>query len=749
MPVALDELRVKEEVNGVVRTIQALDPSRVEDIQFLSYVPPPTDSAQLEEWGDRIRFIAMDLHKLLRLSHDKFWCQAIFDESLQSLIDTYLKNAPRSSEAVYGLPEDFQDQHDEVHRMIFMTCLRLATHKEDKDSFITPAVFGEILYENFIFDIPKLFDICVLFGPNNEALLSKMINNIFTQQPKYYEDLSCAIPTIYQAFEDMKKKCGMPCSSNKSNSPQKLHDGKEDQTMETLSVLDLQDLILYIADIGVTLSSFVECHPAASQILHQTNFIQHLSESYDIVPALLSEVKKRDFENYRLKQFLRQKVAQAKKSLMKTVHLIIYNCYLEPILENRNCPDDHVDGFIETLSAVLNERRFLADFESCFPFQYYMDILTQSSFDIDETRIHYIQDAFSSAFATFGKRREPTGATTRGGRTSPDGSPGPIEDDPQGASNTPVYSSTDKNNEDLMGACAPVKTGVELDSMIAAVKDLLPDLGDGFIELCLEEAEYDIEKVINFVLEDKLPLSLQKVDRNLPREVRPQPEESAISHRASVFDHDEFDVFSKDKVDMSLVYKGKREKTDNVDLNAKDLVEVNSMLSKKYGYEKVYVEDSGDGDELYDDEYDDTYDTINVGADDADSADELSQIRPFTVPRVLKQRPEVEDNESEESSDESDKDAAMRDSFVPNPALIRQRAEERAQWKNQRAQGQKSQSGGQAQSAKQDKKYDVKGGPKGKGQAGEVLKNRAWKEKHKSSRANHNRKYFSDKKRMA
>lgn len=106
MPVALDELRVKEEVNGVVRTIQALDPSRVEDIQFLSYVPPPTDYAQLEEWGDRIRFIAMDLHKLLRLSHDKFWCQAIFDESLQNLIDTYMKNAPRSNEAVFGLPED-------------------------------------------------------------------------------------------------------------------------------------------------------------------------------------------------------------------------------------------------------------------------------------------------------------------------------------------------------------------------------------------------------------------------------------------------------------------------------------------------------------------------------------------------------------------------------------------------------------------------------------------------------------------
>lgn len=31
--------------------------------------------------------------------------------------------------------------------------------------------------------------------------------------------------------------------------------------------------------------------------------------------------------------------------------------------------------------------------------------------------------------------------------------------------------------------------------------------------------------------------------------------------------------------------------------------------------------------QLYDDEYDDTYDTNTVGADDADSADELTQRR--------------------------------------------------------------------------------------------------------------------------
>ena len=65
-----------------------------------------------------------------------------------------------------------------------------------QEHFITPSVFGDILYENFIYDIPKIMDVCVLFGGNNGALVSKMITNIFTQQPKYNEDLQTIIPTI-------------------------------------------------------------------------------------------------------------------------------------------------------------------------------------------------------------------------------------------------------------------------------------------------------------------------------------------------------------------------------------------------------------------------------------------------------------------------------------------------------------------------------------------------------------------------
>lgn len=63
---------------------------------------------------------------------------------------------------------------------------------------MTPSVFGEILYENFLFDIPKLFDLCVLYGEGNKQLLTKMIDNIFTQQPKYNDDLAQTINTFGQ-----------------------------------------------------------------------------------------------------------------------------------------------------------------------------------------------------------------------------------------------------------------------------------------------------------------------------------------------------------------------------------------------------------------------------------------------------------------------------------------------------------------------------------------------------------------------
>jgi len=143
-------------------------------------------------------------HRLLcgTLSY-RFWCQLIFDHSLHRCIDSYLNEARRphditdSTEARRGTPSDVSACEMSLHRLFFLTCLRSSTHHESPASFIDGKVFGDILYENYIFDIPRLMDICVVYGHGSDcALVTKMIGNIFLQQPKYNDDLLAVVSTI-------------------------------------------------------------------------------------------------------------------------------------------------------------------------------------------------------------------------------------------------------------------------------------------------------------------------------------------------------------------------------------------------------------------------------------------------------------------------------------------------------------------------------------------------------------------------
>ncbi|MGH0140546.1 UNVERIFIED_CONTAM: hypothetical protein FKN15_030754 [Acipenser sinensis] len=198
----LDELQVTERdgCTGRERTLSALHPERMEERCFVTYRPPTLEGspAQVEEYLEQAQFIAEDLDWLLALPHDKFWCQVVFDVSLQQCLDSYLRLAPRGLDCNLATSPRVSDMQRHLHRCVFMTFLRMATHKESREHFLSPAVFGEIIYNNFLFDIPKILDLCVLFGKGNGMLLNKMIENIFTQQPGYYSDLDETVPTVLQ-----------------------------------------------------------------------------------------------------------------------------------------------------------------------------------------------------------------------------------------------------------------------------------------------------------------------------------------------------------------------------------------------------------------------------------------------------------------------------------------------------------------------------------------------------------------------
>ncbi|XP_048199218.1 activating signal cointegrator 1 complex subunit 2 isoform X2 [Perognathus longimembris pacificus] len=654
----------------------------------------------------------------------------IFDETLQKCLDSYLCYVPRKFDEWVAPTPEVADMQKHLHRSVFLTFLRMSTHKESKDHFISPSAFGEILYNNFLFDIPKILDLCVLFGKGNSPLLQKMIGNIFTQQPSYYNDLDETMPTILQVFSNILQHCGLQGDAA-SITPQKLEE-KGRLTLSDMPLLELKDVILYLCDTCTTLWAFLDIFPLACQTFQKHDFCSRLASFYEVaIPELESAVKKRRLEDSKLLSDLWQRLSHSKKKLLEVFHIILNHICLLPILES-SC--DSVQGFIEEFlqifSSLLQEKRFLRDYDALFPVAEDVSLLQQASSVLDETRTAYILQAVESAWEGVNRQKAMDAKDTS------------AAEDPNRV--TAGMSSHPENLEEVecMGAAAapgPAVCGVELDSLISQVKDLLPDLGEGFILACLEHYCYNSEQVINNILEDRLAPALSQLDRSLDRQVKPDPT-PLLASRHNVFQNDEFDVFSRDSVDLNRIHKGRRkeENTRSLVNNKREVV----AQRQRYEQYSVVVEEvplqpgdyHGDG---YEDEYDDTYDGNQIGANDADSDDELISRRPFTIPQILRTKAPGEGQEKEEDGeeDEAEEDTPKFDHFVQDPAVLREKAEARRMAFLAR------------KGYRHDSSTAVAGGPRGHGQSRETTQERRKKEANKATRANHNRRTMADRKR--
>ncbi|XP_075069323.1 activating signal cointegrator 1 complex subunit 2 [Mixophyes fleayi] len=721
----LDELQVtqKDPRTGKLRTVPALDSNRVTSRHFIVYTPPPDscDPALLEEFLERAHFITKDLDWLLELPHDRFWCQVIFDESLQKCLDSFLSSAPRRYDHQTALPPAVQRVQDKLHRYVFLTFLRMSTHKESQDHFITPSVFGEILYNNFLLDIPKLLDICVLFGKGNSALLQKMIGNIFQQQPSYYQDLDDCVPTLLQVFSSIMNVCGL--QQDECEEPLKLRD-RNPTTPLDMPEKELQDAVVYLCDTSSTIWAFLEIFPVASHTLQKHNFLSRVSSFYELFcPELESAIIKRNFEDKSLQHDLWRRLSHSRKKLLNISHIIISTTSLQPILEHRaDKIQPYVEEFLQILTNLLPERRFLCDYDELFTVAEDISLLKQVSPSLDETRTTYLLAGVQSAWAETRKSRPHTVPAVQ---TRP-------ERNLEGACGSNGQTSHSREEPECAGATAgPFVSGVELDSLVSQVKDLLPDLGEGFILRCFEEYGNNPESVINHLLEDNLALSLQELDRTLPRQERVDPC-PLISSRSNIFADDEFDVFSRDIVDTSRIWKGRRKQETAAQLLADKSVIV-AQKERYSQYRMVTEEHMVDAD--YDDEYDDTYDGNQVGANDADSDDELISRRPFTIPQVLRYREKEEEGYDSVEEDETEELTVKPDHFVQDPAVLREQAEARRATYFAR------------KGFRHDNNAAIAGANRGQGQSRETTQERRKKEANKGIRANHNRRSMADRKR--
>ncbi|CAK0806170.1 unnamed protein product [Prorocentrum cordatum] len=178
----------------------------VSDLGFLPFMPSDNVGATEVPGGvdplerlDFLRMLSDQLRQVLRMRFNVFWSQVLHDGQFRRCLDSYLRFCLRRHDVGLGQGEQ-QDDEDtmgdeeeqklsrEISRRVLAVMIRLSRPQETTHDFISEDKYAEFIYEKRIFDIPKLIDLCAVYGDANRDTVTKLVHSVMSCQPRYRED---------------------------------------------------------------------------------------------------------------------------------------------------------------------------------------------------------------------------------------------------------------------------------------------------------------------------------------------------------------------------------------------------------------------------------------------------------------------------------------------------------------------------------------------------------------------------------
>jgi len=90
--------------------------------------------------------------------------------------------------------------------------VRLSKPQESPHEFISDGKFAQVIYEHSIYDVPKLIDICAIYGDSNRIAVTKIVHAVFALQPLYKDDFGSVVQHmlsgLHQCCEPLQQAAG-------------------------------------------------------------------------------------------------------------------------------------------------------------------------------------------------------------------------------------------------------------------------------------------------------------------------------------------------------------------------------------------------------------------------------------------------------------------------------------------------------------------------------------------------------------
>ncbi|CAG8696626.1 4284_t:CDS:2, partial [Ambispora leptoticha] len=456
-------------------------------------------------WEEALNIWNANLSLLLKLLDSEFANQILENESLKSFLVTFLKT--RAGFHELGAVIDNQTiSEDEValERKVMLVMLRLTQPRILVHSTTEETSLAAALYQSKFLSVPLLLDFLVIYAKSNYTHTQRMFNNAVELAPALlldFENFSGVIldhlKSLNQRIESFKISVGSAANNGAMNND-----------------VDLRTYFMHTIDVAISLDCLFSVSKPVTNIFtnHQGNdenqsILMTIKQLYESTIPAISDLL--DPENSS-KEIMRA-INILKHALVSLTYRTFDTSYFSPLGftaeignsllfiasdDNEKLIDqEKIKETLDRMSDVLfwlSEQSMLEK-----PVLAFVDAPLLLDLEI-EFNLKMMRDMVQETPPK--QKRSDRIKTSR------------------------LLAMTNEELKEIIktsSAQSDIKAEKSIDevqreSLISQVKDVFPDLGDGFIEQCLIALNENPETVINHLLENTLPGELAKLDRSLP-----------------------------------------------------------------------------------------------------------------------------------------------------------------------------------------------------------------------------------------
>uniref|UniRef100_A0A7N0UK89 CUE domain-containing protein n=1 Tax=Kalanchoe fedtschenkoi TaxID=63787 RepID=A0A7N0UK89_KALFE len=584
-----------------------------------------------------------ELSRLLKLNPTDFWRQVASDTSLHEFLDSFLQFRHRwydfPQHEAKGLVAGVIVGEAELSRRVLMVLYRISSTNEPSgkaSASLSPNDHSVLLQEKKLLNLPKLLDICAIYGHENRDLVTSLVYNAFKAQSEIHENFTSVMSQFLSIVHTMQQRCSsslevlLTSGSSRDHIPSRLH-------ADYLEVMD------FINDAVMSMDSLVSVHKPAAIVFAcpvklsngDEELLRTLANLHDsLLPCLLRGFQliymDQESTSDKLNGGTLLETAFSIKMLSNNLVQFAWNllevCYLsdEVFRSDLRLPESmkmfpamiedsaiRADVLIQTLREINENMQHIELNHNIGTFLHNMD----QNHDL----VGHIEDLRNAGWISMeNEQLQFLFGITRHERNVV-------------ASNLLSQSSS----MSISGGKKEEEAAI-IESKISQVKDLFPEYGKGFLSACLEVYNHNPEEVIQRILEGTLHGDLQSLDTTLDKMPPKSSAASAgrkdkgkgilveppvLSANSTVFS----DKWTESQPTLSaqagrFVRKARIDSNSPVNLDSwdeRDLAKNTALVSQ---YE-------------YNDEYDDSFDDLGLNIADS-GLEENEALRDKLIPKA-------------------------------------------------------------------------------------------------------------------